>query len=508
MYASGIIKLLIEKVNITVFLEELIMSQTLIKAIIFITLALILYTVGVWSERIGKKLKPIHLFFFWAGLLCDGIGTHLMTKLTFTADAAAVSLHGITGAIAIVLMLIHAVWATVVLVKKDEKSMHTFHRFSLFVWVVWLIPYILGMVMGNSRSNSGQEGAKSNMDITHVEIVTSVRKTGQYPEKFVITMSEPANASLNAKDFHMEGHADKWQDTSLHEFECDFENAEVVDRTITLIPKDFPEKFFYVKDFTVTCNSDPNLSFTYEDVQNVVTPVADSFTTANMEDDANFEYHLFAPETTENMPIVIVFHGFGDIDNLLTYRTAVEWAEPENQKVRPCYVLAPVIADKYYYEAATRGAALDKVKALVDTMVSEGKVDPSRIYVMGNSFGGLSTIEFCEKYPDYVAGAIALCPALNYGPAASTNLEKMKDVPIWFAQAEHDGTIPITESRNAYKKLTDLGATDVHFTEYTDDEMNAAGAEASNDSTYSYHHVELAVMEDDAYQEWLFDHKR
>ena len=483
------------------------MSQTLIKAIIFITLALVLYTVGVWSERIGKKLKPIHLIFFWAGLLCDGTGTHLMTKLTSSSNAAAVSVHGITGAIAIVLMLIHAIWATVVLVKKDEKSMSTFHRFSLFVWIVWLVPYILGMVMGNTHSGSEPKGATSAMTITNVEIHTSVRKTGQYPENIIITTSAPVDSDLNAADFHMEGHADKWQDTSLHEFECDFEKVDVSDCTITLIPKDFPEKFFYVKDFTVTCNSSPELSFTNEDVKTLVTPVVDSFETLSMEDNADFVYHLFTPESTENMPIVIVFHGFGDTDNLLTYRTAVEWAEPENQKVRPCYVLAPVIKDEYYFEASSRGAALDKVKALVDKMVSDGKVDPSRIYVMGNSFGGLSTIEFCEKYPDFVAGAIALCPALNYAPAASMNLEKMKDVPIWFAQAEHDGTIPITESRNAYKKLTDLGAANVHFTEYTDDEMNAAGADASNDSTYSYHHVELAVMEDDAYMDWLYSKK-
>ena len=124
------------------------MSPILIKAIIFITLALVLYTVGVWTERIGKKLRPIHLLFFWAGFICDSLGTFLMSKLTTSAESRLMSLHGITGMIAIVLMLIHAVWATIVLVRKDEKSMTTFHRFSLFVWIVWLIPYGIGMVMG------------------------------------------------------------------------------------------------------------------------------------------------------------------------------------------------------------------------------------------------------------------------------------------------------------------------------------------------------------------------
>ncbi len=127
------------------------MSTTLIRAIIFITLALILYTVGVWTEKIGKILKPFHLIFFWGGLVFDSLGTYLMSKLTSSSESAVLSLHGITGAIAIALMLVHAVWATIVLVRKNEKSLHTFHKFSLFVWIVWLVPYILGMMMGMGK---------------------------------------------------------------------------------------------------------------------------------------------------------------------------------------------------------------------------------------------------------------------------------------------------------------------------------------------------------------------
>ncbi len=127
------------------------MSPTLIRAIIFITLALILYTIGVWTERIGKTLKPFHLIFFWGGLVFDSLGTYLMSKLTSSSESAVLSLHGITGAIAIILMMVHAVWATIVLVRKNEKSLHTFHKFSLFVWIVWLVPYILGMMMGMGK---------------------------------------------------------------------------------------------------------------------------------------------------------------------------------------------------------------------------------------------------------------------------------------------------------------------------------------------------------------------
>lgn len=134
------------------------MSPLLMKAVIAITLALICYTIGVWWEHRDKVLRPVHLVFFWLGLCMDSAGTFMMSKI---ADGPAGALaaqggsggammgaHGITGVIAIVLMLIHAVWATVVLARKDEGAARTFHRFSVIVWCIWLVPFLIGMVMG------------------------------------------------------------------------------------------------------------------------------------------------------------------------------------------------------------------------------------------------------------------------------------------------------------------------------------------------------------------------
>ena len=118
------------------------------KAVIAITLALIFYPIGVWSEHRARLLKPSHLVFFWLGLCADTTGTMMMSKLADGSGGGLMGAHGITGMIAIILMMIHAVWATVVLVRKDEKAMHTFHRFSILVWVIWLIPFVLGMMMG------------------------------------------------------------------------------------------------------------------------------------------------------------------------------------------------------------------------------------------------------------------------------------------------------------------------------------------------------------------------
>ncbi len=102
------------------------------------------YTVGVWSERIAGKLKTWHLIFFWLGFVADSIGTNLMGVI---AGGWSLNLHSLTGIAAIILMLVHAVWATYVILQKDKDTAGKFHKFSVTVWVIWLIPFISGLVL-------------------------------------------------------------------------------------------------------------------------------------------------------------------------------------------------------------------------------------------------------------------------------------------------------------------------------------------------------------------------
>lgn len=118
----------------------------LISAIVFITAALIFYTVGVWSEKKAGILKPWHLILFWFGLACDTTGTALMGQLS--GGSFQLNLHGVTGALAIILMIFHAIWGTIVLLKKAPKALKSFHQLSTFVWGVWLVPYVIGLIVG------------------------------------------------------------------------------------------------------------------------------------------------------------------------------------------------------------------------------------------------------------------------------------------------------------------------------------------------------------------------
>ena len=111
-------------------------------ASIIMGLALLFYSIGVWAERIAGRLKPWHLLFFALGLTCDTVGTGMMLDFV---GGMTFDIHGITGVIAIVLMLIHAFWAFSVLRKNDERAILNFHKFSIAVWLIWLIPYFSPM---------------------------------------------------------------------------------------------------------------------------------------------------------------------------------------------------------------------------------------------------------------------------------------------------------------------------------------------------------------------------
>ena len=111
-------------------------------AIILISLAFVFDTL----EKIQGRLQLWHSVLFWIGFAFDTAGTTAMSRLSGTHFQF--NLHITTGVIAILIMLFHAVWSTLVLIKNDESARNNFRKLSVHVWAVWLIPYISGLIVG------------------------------------------------------------------------------------------------------------------------------------------------------------------------------------------------------------------------------------------------------------------------------------------------------------------------------------------------------------------------
>lgn len=117
-------------------------------AIILITAALAAYSFGVWAEHRHGTLRPLHVAAFAVGLACDASGTWLMSLIADQQSGPRgilTQVMMVTGALALVLMLAHLVWALVVLLRDRPAERASFHRLSVGVWAFWLIPYLTGM---------------------------------------------------------------------------------------------------------------------------------------------------------------------------------------------------------------------------------------------------------------------------------------------------------------------------------------------------------------------------
>lgn len=121
------------------------MTSDVLMGALFMVAALACYSTGVWSERLAARLRPWHLAMFWLGFGCDTVGTDRMRRM---AGGLRLNFHGVTGAFALLLMLAHALWATSVLVRRDQRAILTFHRISVVVWTVWLVPFVSGAFFG------------------------------------------------------------------------------------------------------------------------------------------------------------------------------------------------------------------------------------------------------------------------------------------------------------------------------------------------------------------------
>lgn len=126
------------------------MPVSVIISFSLITTALFFYSLGVWAERMSRYLKSWHLAAFWTGFTFDVAGTlamhHYATKPFNILDP-----HTLTGQIALWLMLVHAIWATYVVLRGSEITRRRFHSYSIIVWLIWLVPYFGGIYIGMSK---------------------------------------------------------------------------------------------------------------------------------------------------------------------------------------------------------------------------------------------------------------------------------------------------------------------------------------------------------------------
>ena len=152
------------------------------------------------------------------------------------------------------------------------------------------------------------------------------------------------------------------------------------------------------------------------------------------------KYNLFVPENTDApLPLVVFMHDMGSVSNEAdkTLRQgigALVWADAEEQKKRPCYVLAPQYSEKSAHDDYTVGWSAEATIQLIQYICAKYKIDQTRIYGTGQSMGTMMLCELLIRYPRFFAGCF-----LTAGQWDPARMAEIRDEHVWIMVSEHDG---------------------------------------------------------------------
>jgi predicted esterase len=178
----------------------------------------------------------------------------------------------------------------------------------------------------------------------------------------------------------------------------------------------------------------------------------------------SLRYSLFTPSDVppgQRLPLVVCLHGAGGGTH-----AARVLSEPGHQKKRPCFILAPACDGKgnRWVKADFRGgkgrAVEPELMEAIDNVVQRHATDPTRLYVTGQSMGGVGAWGLIAGHPQRFAAAVPVCGL--WDPA---DAKKMAEVPIWAFHGAMDASVPVRGSRDMVDALKKLSAAP-RYTEY------------------------------------------
>jgi predicted peptidase len=126
---------------------------------------------------------------------------------------------------------------------------------------------------------------------------------------------------------------------------------------------------------------------------------------------------------------------------------------------------------------------LSKICKVIRGMISNGKVDPKRVYVTGMSMGGGGTLRILSVDPDLFTAAAPICPSMNGETYMILNNVTKTDLWLSTAYIDHQPARHVYLTR-AYQKLLADGNIDVRLTIYTPEELAEYGIGCRSDLTY------------------------
>ena len=184
-------------------------------------------------------------------------------------------------------------------------------------------------------------------------------------------------------------------------------------------------------------------------------------------------YRLFVPlgySGAKTYPLVLWLHG-GEgrgSDNLKQIvrgneKGAHVWISGGVQATFPAFVLAPQcpVGENWSDPELNQPTkALQLTIEILGSVEKQFAIDADRIYLVGQSMGGLGVWSLLQTHPEKWAGAVVLAAYDNF-----TEPMSISRIPLWVFQGDADRTVPVDLVREMMKQLKKLNAN-LRYTEY------------------------------------------
>ena len=194
-------------------------------------------------------------------------------------------------------------------------------------------------------------------------------------------------------------------------------------------------------------------------------------TRCHTEGNDTLPYRLYRSEkaktTTEALPLVVFLHGAGERgnDNVAQLKHCIHFFLDDTiTNNYPFLLMAPQCPEGKRWVNTDWSlpehqmdqeptAAMHDVFMLIDSLVENGSVDSTHVYLCGLSMGGFGVWDALQRQPERFAAAIAIC-----GGGDPTYAEAMKDVPVYIFHGMRDEIVTPLRSIQMYNALTHAGS--------------------------------------------------
>ena len=192
------------------------------------------------------------------------------------------------------------------------------------------------------------------------------------------------------------------------------------------------------------------------------------------EDGRKLPYRLLKPpafEPDKTYPVLVCLHGSGgrgkdNRKNLSGSRASQVIANPKMVEKFPCFAFVPQCPPEGSWssrrEKEGRQDYAPVALSALDALLKEfgEAIDPRRIYVTGQSMGGVGTYNMLSSRPGFFAAGAPVC-----GGWKLEDVPKLARVPIWIFHGANDKVVPTKHSRDLNAALKQARAV-VKYTEY------------------------------------------